>query len=479
MNPTFRRDTDHNYMILDAPQEVRGDEYQVRMLVLNRIPGILSCKMRKMDGQAGFYYEITDLQPMARIFEKRKLGQKDIRALLTGLRKAMDGARTYLLDANQFLLDPEYIYMKPSAEEVLFCCLPFYDKDIGSSFRELAEYILKKLDHEDTEAVLWGYDIYGKAVEENYSIQQVLESVREKMTDDGECARSEEEEPKATLLDEFEEEPPPSLEKTEESGRKKQLDGNLGQERMENPDKSEENQKRQKRGRGKKGEDRSRELEVPQESAREKKKRMITLAAGLVISGAASLAGAFLGVTDLVQTGGIFFLGMGITVYGTRLLKRIPKIPERKPKMSGEYSAAAILWEEDEETCRNVGKDRTEEDGGFENETEVLSTGYNAAGAVLVSLEPEKRGDILLDKRRILVGKLPEKADAVIPLPVVSRVHACLEMRAEGWFLADENSRNGTYVNGNRLKPNQTKKLRTADKVYFANAGYRFQERQE
>ena len=49
MNPTFRRDTDHNYMILDAPQEVRGDEYQVRMLVLNRIPGILSCKMRKMD----------------------------------------------------------------------------------------------------------------------------------------------------------------------------------------------------------------------------------------------------------------------------------------------------------------------------------------------------------------------------------------------------------------------------------------------
>ena len=60
----------------------------------------------------------------------------------------------------------------------------------------------------------------------------------------------------------------------------------------------------------------------------------------------------------------------------------------------------------------------------------------------------------MLDKRRILVGKLPEKADAVIPLPVVSRVHACLEMRAEGWFLADENSRNGTYV---KRQPSEAK----------------------
>ena len=33
MDVSYRRDKDHNYMILDAPGELTGEEYQVRMLV--------------------------------------------------------------------------------------------------------------------------------------------------------------------------------------------------------------------------------------------------------------------------------------------------------------------------------------------------------------------------------------------------------------------------------------------------------------
>lgn len=32
MDVSYRRDKDHNYMILDAPGELTGEEYQVRML---------------------------------------------------------------------------------------------------------------------------------------------------------------------------------------------------------------------------------------------------------------------------------------------------------------------------------------------------------------------------------------------------------------------------------------------------------------
>ena len=42
MNPSYRRDQDHNYMILNAPMPVTGEEFPVRMLVLNRIPGTSS-----------------------------------------------------------------------------------------------------------------------------------------------------------------------------------------------------------------------------------------------------------------------------------------------------------------------------------------------------------------------------------------------------------------------------------------------------
>ena len=85
MNPSYRRDQDHNYMILNAPMPVTGEEFPVRMLVLNRIPGLLPCKMRKMDGEAGFYYEITSLQSVGRIFETCKMRQEDIERLMTGI----------------------------------------------------------------------------------------------------------------------------------------------------------------------------------------------------------------------------------------------------------------------------------------------------------------------------------------------------------------------------------------------------------
>ena len=56
MDVSYRRDKDHNYMILDAPGELTGEEYQVRMLVGNHIPHLLKCNRRMMDGKAVFFF---------------------------------------------------------------------------------------------------------------------------------------------------------------------------------------------------------------------------------------------------------------------------------------------------------------------------------------------------------------------------------------------------------------------------------------
>lgn len=41
------------------------------------------------------------------------------------------------------------------------------------SFRKLSEYLLKRLDHSDEQAVMLGYEVYSKASEENYRISGV------------------------------------------------------------------------------------------------------------------------------------------------------------------------------------------------------------------------------------------------------------------------------------------------------------------
>ena len=180
MKPSYRKEKDNDYMILEAPGKPEGGEYQIRMLLVNPIYGLLPCKMRMVDGSRAFYYDITEKQPMTSVFERRLMGKEDIEKLLGGLEKAMDEAGRYLLVMEQFILKPEYIFQDTETGEFFFCYLPFYDGSLETDFRELAEYILKRLDHSQEEAVLWGYDIYSRSAEEHFSIGKILESVHER-----------------------------------------------------------------------------------------------------------------------------------------------------------------------------------------------------------------------------------------------------------------------------------------------------------
>ena len=60
-------------------------------------------------------------------------------------------------------------------KEVSFCCLPDYHHPVQEQFRELTEYLLPKLDHEDPTAVNLGYGIYRKAMEPGMQLENIKE----------------------------------------------------------------------------------------------------------------------------------------------------------------------------------------------------------------------------------------------------------------------------------------------------------------
>ncbi|KAF6138357.1 hypothetical protein GIB67_040323 [Kingdonia uniflora] len=53
----------------------------------------------------------------------------------------------------------------------------------------------------------------------------------------------------------------------------------------------------------------------------------------------------------------------------------------------------------------------------------------------------------------VTVGRVPEKADMVIPVGTVSGLHARIEKKDGRLLVTDLDSTNGTFINDNRLKP--------------------------
>ena len=72
------------------------------------------------------------------------------------------------------------------------------------------------------------------------------------------------------------------------------------------------------------------------------------------------------------------------------------------------------------------------------------------AGMSNLRLVPPVGGPIEIAGDRTLLGRDPG-ADLVVNDPSVSRRHALIERRPEGWVVLDQRSANGTFVNNQRV----------------------------
>lgn len=427
-SPEYRRDREHNYMVLAAPEEVRGDEYEVRMIFTNQIPGLLKCKQHILDGKTEFYYEITSKQPMSRVFSTEKIRSEDIQIIFSGIEKAMQKAAEFLLDDNNFVLTPDYTYMDMETKEVFLCYLPLYKQDITVSFRELSEYILQHLDHEDEQAVLWGYEVYSRTVTENYRVKEVLQGVYRRGSKE-----------KIAKRQEFREEVIlPLSERSAEADAKPKFSRSI-----------------LKKGKKK-----------PQVQT-----LLIILAIVLVSGGLAVLS--LLGMLSLTQAGGVMFLIIGVGIY-LAPGKRKGKLRRTKQEDRTNYKEDELLKEHGIDIVDETMATMQEQDQEEYGMTTVLNVVIHGVVPILISIHPELRENIILTKEEMLVGKLKGQVDIFLNLPTISRLHAKIERTETESFLVDLNSTNGTFLNGERLMANEAKVLQTGDEIFFAGAGYYF-----
>lgn len=456
MRAEYKRDMNHNYLILYGEDKINTDSYQVRMLVGNVIPSLLKCRIQGMDGRFLVYFDITSKQALSVLYEEKKMGVEDLRLIFGGFVKAMEDAAEYLMNPGQFIISPEYIYTDIEKQEIYFCMMPGYEKDIKEQFQFLTEYILPKIDHQDQDAVILGYGVYKRAMEDSFHLEHIKEELYKTQGQQGTTTTK------------------PEQMKTESEQRQESEDFNPEEEGFwEN---EEINQEFVRDG------EKSKRLSLPQKTG------VIVLAA-ILLCGIAAIT--LMGYLPYLETGTI--LGIIIVLVACVMLfvyvSKIKKKPgalrqgreeeQDKPKgITGKVPTDQT--DQSQNTIKSVVKStnkpvvKSSQLHADYGETVVLSAGAVSGPASLVSKEPGELATIYINEDLTVIGKLETACDAVISLPTVSRIHAKIRKKEDAYYLTDMNSRNGTAVNGRLLLPDEEYQLEPEDEVDFAQARYIF-----
>lgn len=459
MQIDYKRDLNHTYVILQEEKEPDTASYQIRMLLTNAIPGLLDCKIGKMDDKTLFYYEVTSRQSLRSVFEQRSIGAEVLRKLFEQLLDLLEELGQYLLVPDGLVLQPELVFADANLENFSFCYLPGKQGHTGcfqKQIRELMEYLLPKLDHQEQDAVVLGYGLYREISAEIFSVETI----------------------QALLYQTGKE----KKETTEQEGKERS--------REENPPVQKEEMLWEEREAEAAAENFFVEAEEEKDEGNWKNIVEAVICIGflggvlalrwtqaetiwyLVLGGAA----AVVGIVSLA-------LELFSEYQNRKGLKQKDGTwnPQSDTEQQGWRRDSPVekekTWEKNEEQENRKMHSLMELEGQEEDlfgKTELLTSPEDEGRAYLIPIDPIDLPLIPIERGSTLIGKLSAAADVILPYRTVSRLHAKLVSTEEGDYLLDLNSRNGTTVNGVPLMGETKRKLEDGDDISFAGKKYRY-----
>ena len=172
----YYNDSLHNYMII--PCGSGGvEDYRYRMMAANRIPGLLPCSLRYIEGQCYLYYDITSKQTARSLFAVGKVTGVQLRQLLSCLLRTYKNLSDYLLSEKGLLLSPDYVYFDFEGESWYFTFslnTPGQGAMQELGLSALAEFLAFNVDETDKWATACCFRLATLADNPNYILQESI-----------------------------------------------------------------------------------------------------------------------------------------------------------------------------------------------------------------------------------------------------------------------------------------------------------------
>lgn len=194
MEFVIKQEANNSYFVLKEETISKREEFLLRMITENQIPGLLKVTRNQINAEGELYYHINGYMSFAEYCTKKQLGQQDVKRLLLTLQNILKQMEEYLLDADSLLLEPDSLFYSTSKEAFGVCFYPFVKRNVRSQIQDLGEFLLNHINHEEEKVVKMTYQFYRLTREGNFEISQVVdELIRENGSWDCENMPKEEE----------------------------------------------------------------------------------------------------------------------------------------------------------------------------------------------------------------------------------------------------------------------------------------------
>lgn len=467
MQAEFKRENHKSYFVIrDSRLDSDGhshEVYDLEMLCENQMQGILPVSLHSFNGETELYYDISTKQTLRVLFEKKVFTREDLKWIFSGINEAVCELENYLLDMENLLIDPDYIYINMTEKKVYLLYYPYPEESFESEVEKFAEYILDKICNEDEQTVVYAYNFYRYVKEEKGDLISIFQDMENSDSNS-------------------------EKEKSEQASKQMQVEKNeLFQEDEETLYFDEELQQ-------------IKDNEKPSESNHLKEKRIIVFSFFALLGVGIMAFEAWqnqLGFEELFTKQEII-IGLAITILAVLAFILFSVIDFVRDKAKDKKKD--IYRDVDEKNRNEVIENdldsifsgneetflETETGVSFETdrenfskvddmyETVLLQEDCYVEQRILVGKIKGKQRQIDLSSFPFIIGKSKEQADYVIDDSSISRIHARFTLRDGIVFLTDLNSTNGSMKNGIRLQPNELVELEAEDEIKFGRVTFTY-----
>lgn len=466
----FKKEGMTNYMVIPFEGEL-AENYQNCLFQYHQVPYFLQYEVRQINGKQSLYYKLKYRTTLKSVLGHLQLTYSRLKNMITCIIGAMEIMEEYLLEQDGIMWKTDRIFIEADTGNLQFC----YGlvKEEENCLKNLLTEIMQFVNRKDEESILLILQFYNILTEPECNLES-LKSYVGNIVQETVFSQNRD--------SEYWEESNDFLSQQDEKQCRAEDSAKIWQNKSMTERQNKESE----------GEEEHKTL------AERTVQILLFITAGINIL----LIGCLLFNVLTYDYIRYLFIGMGVLIVFTIIYmhvskeetpdemmqaffegnkedfmrekngtdNRIEDMNVKKPEERQEYMGIdKNYWSngQDASICGETGVLISADMFKEEDKTAIVMEDYNKH-LYLESIEKGKYDPICIKKQSVILGTMAEGCNYILMARGISRMHAKLMKKADGLYLLDLNSTNGTYLNGEMIESGQEYKLEEGDMVAFA-----------